>query len=50
MHDVILVKKGEAFNDRCKSIADFFFIKVEDIVSSFSIFDLRLKSGLLLSV
>lgn len=50
MDDVILVKGSDAFDDREESIEDFLFIKMDDVVAAFSIFDLRLKCGLLLSI
>jgi hypothetical protein len=50
VNDVVLVEGGEALDDGSKGIEDFFFIEIEDVEASFSIFYLGFEGGLFLGV
>ena len=50
MDDVVFMHSSDAFDDGCKSIDDFFFIEMDDVVASLTILHLGLESGLLLGV
>lgn len=50
MHNVILMKSRYTFDDGEECIEDFLFIKMNDVVSPLSIFDLCFKGRLFLSI
>lgn len=50
MDNIVLVHESNAFDDGGKSGDDFFFIEMDDVETSFSIFELDFEGGLFLGV